>query len=66
MSRTKQRQEVRALLRSVPLDNEEVYALEDMRGVDRDTARLAYRLSAVDHVDLAIALAPLIARQVNS
>ncbi len=45
--------EVRGLLASIPLDREEVDAIVEHRGVDRKTARIAYRLANVDHVDLA-------------
>lgn len=45
--------EIKKLLNDIPLDKGEVDAIVDFRGVDRKVARLAYRLSIVDHVDLA-------------
>lgn len=60
MSRAKERKAVRDFLQTVPLDREEVYALQASRGLDRETARLAHRISACDPVDLAQALLPLL------
>jgi hypothetical protein len=60
---TTTKQALRDLLRTAPLDKEEVDALVEHRRCERDIAKLACRLENVDKVDLAQILAPLIARK---